>query len=341
MIRNLMLWGLCALLLSPAGCCSFVRAFCPPVVDPLAPSDEGPYGDRRVGKAEILRILNERAAKVEILRVPSTYLKADVETTQGEELTGLLAVQKPRNTYFEAEKGDRRFGLGSNDEEFWFFETISKEKKAYFGRWKYVGLPCARRLPLDPVQVFSLLGAFEVKEDAVNGPLIGLTYSPNVGHYVLHFQRWRDRRRHELGVWYEKEVHLTRNGLRPFRVVLYSPDGAELMRAELRENYEEGGRMIPTDIRIFRPVYDKNGLAKARDDDRLQFVLADKDAAGNLVFHKSDTESVPRPFGPPENVPAERFRKLFDPETRVRPYVEQEEYIDKDCEREQTGPPAP
>jgi hypothetical protein len=330
--RTLLVLLLCV---ASGGCCAVVRALCPETVPP-PPDPEGavgPFGDRRLAKREVVEVLNRRAAAFDILGVKGVRVLADVETTRGEELVGDLYLRKPLGTYFDARKPvvDRRIGFGSNDEVFWFYETFQQDKML-LGRWRYKGLPCAGRLPLDPIQIFSLLGVFPIVEDPVAGPFASLTYSPATGLYRLSVQRWLDPRRPERGVYLEREVFLNRGRLEPVRAVYYTRDGALLLEAEIAAYTEIEGRLLPRDVFVRRPVYDQAGTTVERED-RIRIQLGDPTAppAPGVIT-----------FAPPEKFrdrPDEWYRLLFDPESDRFP--ENKEFIDKACENEQPTPPTP
>jgi len=311
----------------------------PPPVKP--PGGEGPFAGRLLKKDELLAVLNKRAASVEVL-VARLDLQAELGPRQGRhDLAGNFVAQPPQGFRLYAQLANKQVLMGSNAEQYWFFSSFEEgdNAKAIFGRWKFFGRACAQRTTLDPTQVMGVLGVFAIEEDPVRGPMISVTYSPpefvdptnkdkgyrvDTGCYIVRWQRWRDPGKPELGVYTERDVYVSRGTLEPYRFVFHTPDGRQVLRAEVdeKERHTVDGRSIPTRILVTVPIYG-NDATVAELEQRVQFSLSD------LKFDRG-------------NIPADRFVKNFDPDTVVAPFVDKEDwqYLDRACERDgPVGPP--
>jgi hypothetical protein len=344
------------LLTNLAGCGVIRGIICGGQELPPVEEAEGPYAGRMLSKAELLGVLNRRArAAGEVVRAPQMVIDVDLPGRFKDRINGVLVAAKQADEtrrepllFLRGDTDGGSFGFGSNAEEFWFFDEISL-KKAYFGRWKYLGKPCAGRLPLDPVQITGLLGFFETSDDPARGRFISVTFSPpefntpgnaasgvraGTGRYVLHYLAPRDPSRPELGSVVEREVELTAANLRPVRTVFYDRDGRQLLRAETREFYELDGKMIPKLIAVIRPVYrsapPEEGKPKPPPSTEVEKVEQFNFVLSELDFTRGKNKEG-------KELPPGVFQRLFEPDPeknagRGVPYYDTREYIDKRCE---------
>ena len=157
-----------------------------------------------------------------------------------------------------------RLGCYVPDDMYYFWFGMGEEATLAHGRISLAGAPGVGGLPIDPLQVPSVLGICELPGDLIQPPIVAQTMNLTPGQcaYVLTYidrQPQTNRllaRREVYFRWSDTELR------RPFMVKLFDNRGVRVMTAEMTDyariklkddDGEATGPVMATDVRISWP----------------------------------------------------------------------------------------
>jgi hypothetical protein len=138
---------------------------------------------------------------------------------------------------------DRELVLGCNQSEYWMY--IKRAKMAQWGKYQYLGKPCAETMGLDPQQ-FLLLAGLRPLQALDGSPKPALKVLPD--KYVIEFFR-EEAGRLEI----QQEVVINRRTGLPETIYLYAPSGRRRIESRLTDFKTLGEAMIATGISLTTP----------------------------------------------------------------------------------------
>ena len=157
-----------------------------------------------------------------------------------------------------------KIGCSTVDKVYYLWSGMGAETTFMFGRIALAGAPGVKGLPIDPLQVSSVLGICELPGDLTRPPMVAQTMSVTPGQcaYVLTYIDRQPITNHLLA---RREVYFRWSDgeeRRPFMVKLFDNRGVRVMTAAVKDyariklvddEDEATGPVMPTDIRISWP----------------------------------------------------------------------------------------
>lgn len=157
-----------------------------------------------------------------------------------------------------------KIGCYVPDGVYYFWFGMGQESTLTWGRINYAGAPGVKGLPIDPLQIPSVLSICELPGDLTKSPIVAQTMNVTPGQcaYVLTYidrQPITNRllaRREVYFRWSDSEQR------RPFMVKLFDNRGVRVMTSEMKDyarikladdDDEATGPVMPTNIRISWP----------------------------------------------------------------------------------------
>ena len=174
--------------------------------------------------------------------------------------------------------------VGSNDERYWFGINVGDNKTTWWGRYQFLGAPCADPVPIRPDLILAVLGVSTINTDLTALPAPVMRFNPDEDAYMLVWNgRLPDRWVATKEVWYDRQTK------RPKFVLLFDENGRVLLRAFLSEHKpvqvpgtpQAQWPTVATRYELYFP--ENNGrLRLALDDVRLSRGAAPSDATFNF-----------------------------------------------------------
>jgi hypothetical protein len=138
---------------------------------------------------------------------------------------------------------DNELILGCNQTEYWMY--IKRAKMAQWGKYEYLGKPCAETMGLDPQQ-FLLLAGLRPLQTPDGSPPPALKVLPD--KYVIEFFRQEEGR-----LKIQQEVVIDRRTDLPDAVYLYTPSGRRRIESRLTDFKTFGNATIAAGISLSTP----------------------------------------------------------------------------------------
>ena len=208
-----------------------------------------------------------------------------------------------------------RLGVDAAGGLYYFWYNFGQRGEGWLGRCRFAGAPAVKSVPIDPMQLVSILGVTELPEVAPGKmPAVVLRLSGRPPAYVVSYLKPQPVTG-ELKLWREVSFHWSEDKpRRPFRVRLFDADGLCRMVAEVGEykpiEWEgppEKAPVVPTWLRICWPA------------------IKDVQSASSLEIRLSDmstTHAFRRTvfrFRPPPGVPVKLVDAVYGPVRKERP----------------------
>ena len=299
-----------------AACVSLLAATAGPGCCWLFPPEPCPATDTIVPVHQVVAEYNANASRVAQLwakaRIKVTVPRLGIPFSWGSadpdaEPNGLLMLFKNENDRLAVqdfcligrETGVDVFKLGCSTIEgiYYFWLGMGEDSTLMWGRTRYAGAPGVKGLPVDPLQVPSVLGICELPHDLTRPPVVAQTMNVTPGHcaYVLTYI---DRQPITRRLLARREIYFRWSDTakrRPFMVKLFDSRGVRVMTAEMKDyarikladdDDEATGPEMPTDIRISWPG----------EGTSVQIVL------DRMCDHKGMREGCTPPAGPFEKI---------------------------------------
>ena len=131
------------------------------------------------------------------------------------------------------------FRLGSSTAEgvYYLWFRLGDRGGAWFGRHAYAGAPGIRQMPIDPMQLLSVLGVCALPEDATRLPAVAVSMQTTPGDcaYVVTYV---DRQPVTGRILFQREVYFRWSNTEPrraYKVNLLDPAGRRVMTARLKD----------------------------------------------------------------------------------------------------------
>jgi hypothetical protein len=155
-----------------------------------------------------------------------------------------------------------RAGCSTVDGLYYFWLNLGQRRQLLYGRTALAGAPGIEGLPIDPLQLMSVLSICELPDDFTKLPTVALSmdYDPEAYAYVLTYV---DRQPISDRILFRREMYFIWSDCsprRPFLIRFFDAQGRPVMSAELEGfqsiDVEEVGApprsppVLPTDIRI-------------------------------------------------------------------------------------------
>ena len=146
----------------------------------------------------------------------------------------------------EAGKTVAQVGTSSNDKVYYMWQTFSNKMPSFFGELKYAGAPNVSKLPIDPIQLLSILCVNELPANLTRAPFVTQTVSTNPCAYVLTYidrQPITNKFIARREIYFERSVTVGQDSketelpCRPFMVKIFDQNGCEVFTAHM-ENYK-------------------------------------------------------------------------------------------------------
>jgi hypothetical protein len=252
-IRRLLPLVLLAAAAVPAGCA-------PTRVDTTTHVATRPYEGPILPLPEFVAQVNARNENLPTLWARH-YYEANIVDDRGEKHfvngDGNLLYKRPRGMLLVGTKPalGRVFEIGSTEDVYWL-KVSEQLDTMWWGRYENLGKPCVQKVPIDPSQVFEVLGVSTFNTDLTALPAPVLRYNDAQDCYMLVWVgRLADRYVAIKEVWYERKTLL------PTMVILFDENGRPQLRAslsghkavEVADVPRERWPMVATKYRLFFP----------------------------------------------------------------------------------------
>jgi hypothetical protein len=120
--------------------------------------------------------------------------------------------------------------IGSNDDLYWVIATEGA-KTSWWGRYEFLGAPCAEPVPIRPDLILAVLGVSTINTDLTALPAPVMRFNPDEDAYMLVWNaRLPDRWVATKEVWYDRATK------RPKFVLLFDENGRVVLRAFLSQH---------------------------------------------------------------------------------------------------------
>ena len=120
--------------------------------------------------------------------------------------------------------------LGSNDDQYWLLAKDPGPDTAWWGRYQFLGAPCADPIPIRPDLILAVLGISTINNDLTALPAPVMRFNPDEDAYMLVWNaRLPDRWVATKEVWYDRATK------RPKFVLLFDENGRVVLRAFLSQ----------------------------------------------------------------------------------------------------------
>jgi hypothetical protein len=205
---------------------------------------------------------------------------------------GSLMFRKPGDLYLTATRpGMEVLNLGSNGDTFW---VQAAKDTLWWGRYKNLGLQCAKEIPIRPDLLIEVLGISEFNTDLMQAPVPTMRFNNDADAYMFTWhvpspslpRRWIT----EKEVWYDRKSHL------PTAVLLFDEDGRILLRAYLSDHKPVEGTekdhpaQVATKYSLFFPPSGSRFNFQLEEDIYLQYNKRPADV--NFRFDSEKSNAV-------------------------------------------------
>ena len=208
-----------------------------------------------------------------------------------------------------------RLGVDAANGLYYFWYKFGQRGECWLGRCRFAGAPAVKSVPIDPMQLVSILGVTELPEVAPGKmPAVVMRLSGGPPAYVVSYLKPQPVTR-ELKLWREVSFHWSDDKpRRPFRVRLFDPDGLCRMVAEVGEykpvewdGPQDEAPVVPTWLRICWPA-----IKEVQSASSLEIRLSDMSTTHPF------RETVFR-FRPPPGIPVKLADAVYGPVRKERP----------------------
>ena len=195
-------------------------------------------------------------------RLPRIWLRVDLTAVIREKPSdliglpwtfsnGIIMIRKQDNRFAipdfklilkEAGKTVAQVGTSSNDRVYYMWQTLSNKIPSYFGELKYAGAPNVNKLPIDPIQLMSILCINELPADLTRAPFVTQRISSKPCAYVLTYidrQPVTNKFIARREIYFQRAVTVNPDGnevelpCRPFMVKIFDQKGFEVFTAKM------------------------------------------------------------------------------------------------------------
>lgn len=215
------------------GCIFFICG----CVGRVKPPPAGYYRGPTQTMSEVVGAINENNRKLPTLwmrhNMRAVIVDPNKRGDKGTKISGdgHIIYRSPQELLFKASApGVELFELGCNPDEYWLSIPFEKVDTMWWGRFKHLGQPCAKPIPIRPDLILEVLGVFQINPDLTQPPVPTMRFVNESDAYVLTWIKRSDDNQRFVTV---KEVWYDRATKRPRRVLLYDENGRVLLRANL------------------------------------------------------------------------------------------------------------
>jgi hypothetical protein len=201
------------------------------------PPPPGYYSGPTQTMAEVVAAINENNRKLPTLwmrhNLRAVIIDPEKRGDRGTKVSGdgHIMYRSPQELLFKASApGVNLFEVGCNPNEYWLAIPYERIDAMWWGRFKHLGKPCAKPIPIRPDLILEVLGVFQINPDFTQPPVPTMRFVNEADAYVL---TWIKRSQEDDRFVAVKEVWYDRRTKQPRRVLLYDENGRVLLRAEL------------------------------------------------------------------------------------------------------------
>jgi hypothetical protein len=204
---------------------------------PKQPEKKAPYIGPTESIYDVVEAVNKNNRRLPTLWANVSEMDASIVDDSGkrhdEVLSGGLLYRAPREVLLKGSKDvvGEVVQIGSNTDTYWLTAKSPGPDTAWWGRYKYLGSPCVKPIPIRPDLVLEVLGISTINEDFNALPAPVMRFNNDADAYMLTWNsKLPDRWVAVKEVWYDRQTK------RPMLVLLFDVDGRVLLRAKLSQH---------------------------------------------------------------------------------------------------------
>jgi hypothetical protein len=227
------------------------------------PAVKQPYVGPTESLQQVVDAINQNNRRLPTLWAHARTMEISIVDDKGkrheEVLGGSVLYRAPREVLVVGRKdvvGDI-VQIGSNDDVYWLTAKDPGPDTAWWGRYRYLGQPCAKPIPVRPDLVLQVLGVSTIDSDLSALPAPVMRFNNDRDEYMLTWiaKPFSDRWVALKEIWYDRATK------RPTHVMLFDPDGRVTLSAWLSQHKpvespempKEQWPIVATDYRLYFP----------------------------------------------------------------------------------------
>ena len=266
---------------------------------PKKPPPE-PYRGPTEAMYDVVKEINRNNNKLPTLWASISKMQIsfldEKEKRHDETLDGTLLYRSPRDVKVlgHADVVGNVLEIGSNRDNYWLIAKKPGPDQAWWGRYKYLGDPRAKPIPVSPALVLEVLGVSTINEDFNAIPVPVMRFNNDSDAYMFIWNaKLPDRWVAVKEVWYDRATK------RPMKVFLFDTSGRIILSArldkfkpvEVPELSKDQWPMVATDYRLNFPE-NESSMHLVLDEVRLNRKNVPNDVTFRFSPDKLDVSTV-------------------------------------------------
>ena len=211
-------------------CVAFLVACC----HPKKPQTKPPYVGETQAMYDVVKEINRNNNKLPTLwasidKMEISFLD-EKRKRHDETLHGSLLYRSPRDVKLNgsADVVGNVLEIGSNRDNYWLIARKPGPDQAWWGRYKYLGDPRSKPIPVSPALVLEVLGVSTINEDFNALPVPVMRFNNDSDAYMFIWNaKFPDRWVATKEIWYDRATK------RPMKVFLFDANGRIILSARL------------------------------------------------------------------------------------------------------------
>ena len=218
--------------LRPSACiCGFIILFCGCHHNHAV---KEPYVGETQPMYDVVKEINRNNARLPTLwasidKMEISFLD-EKQKRHDESLHGSLLYRSPRDVKLNgaADVVGNVLEIGSNRDNYWLIARKPGPDQAWWGRYKYLGDPRSKPIPVSPALVLEVLGVSTINEDFNALPVPVMRFNNDSDAYMFIWNtKLPDRWVATKEIWYDRTTK------RPTKVFLFDANGRIILSARL------------------------------------------------------------------------------------------------------------
>jgi hypothetical protein len=229
---------------------------------PKKPPTPEPYHGPTDAMYDVVKAINQNNDKLPTLWASIGSMQLSLVDEKGkrhdESLDGTLLYRSPRDVKLLGNAGPatKVLEIGSNRDDYWLVARKPGPDQAWWGRYRFLGDPRAKSVPVSPALIVEVLGISTINEDFNALPVPVMRFNNDSDCYMFIWNtklpdRWAATRE----VWYDRRTK------RPLKIFLFDANGRIVLSARLDKHKpvevpnlpKEQWPLVATDYRLLFP----------------------------------------------------------------------------------------